>query len=269
MSDFKLYRKSDGSKRSCASLADFFGDWKEGKEKILYIAPHDDDIVLGAGLLLQLCEQENVPQSMWITSDGSMGYCKEEQKENIAEIRRQETIDSFKDLGISDVNWFNFPDTNLMNHSGRRVAKDGDPFVKCGHTGLQNAYTWLIRKERPTRVFLATGSDYHPDHKAVYQEALISIFHAGGNIWPELGEVLKETPKVYEMALYCDFPTEPNMKISADQEAFEKKLDGILKYQSQEQIAKMVEGIRAGGSVEYFLDIVFNFYSPKNYENSF
>ena len=76
----------------------------------------------------------------------------------------------------------------------------------------------------PNRVFLATSADLHPDHQIVHEEMLISLFHAQGNMWPELGEPIAEVPKVYEFACYCDFPQPPQIRIEATPAMLDAKL---------------------------------------------
>jgi hypothetical protein len=112
------------------------------------------------------------------------------------------------------------------------------------------------------------ASDYHPDHQIVHNELLISIFHANGKIWPELGEP-SELPAVYEMAIYCDFSRDPNLELKADEGRFQLKLDAIAVFQSQQQIAQLVEQVSHGGPYEYFFEMAFEFYSPRNYRGIF
>ncbi|MDD3095617.1 MAG: hypothetical protein PHD63_05175, partial [Candidatus Marinimicrobia bacterium] len=85
---------------------------------------------------------------------------------------------------------------------------------------------------------------------------------------PELGDPA-DTPMAYEFGVYCDFPSEPNLKFEADPEVFQKKLDAILAYKSQEQIASLVEGVKQGGPLEYIREISFRFYSVNNYKELF
>ncbi len=98
---------------------------------------------------------------------------------------------------------------------------------------------------------------------------MISIFHAAGAIWPELGTPLPDVPKVYELAIYCDFPQPPQLELRADAASFETKLQGIAAYKSQLQIAKLVEIIRKAGPYEYLREMNFKFYSPENHKIAF
>ena len=69
---------------------------------------------------------------------------------------------------------------------------------------------------------------------------MISLFHAQGNIWPELGEPIPEVPTVYEFACYCDFPKPPQIRIEGTAKMLEGKLDAISAYASQDQIELVV-----------------------------
>lgn len=269
MSNFTLYSKTGNDIKKGTRLEDIFPNWKGDKERWLFIAPHDDDIILGGGLLLQKAIEEGVELHMLITTDGQMGYCSPDQKDTIAKIRGEETINSFKMLGIDNVEWLNFPDCDLQNQTGRRKAKEGDPCVFEGYTGLQNAYTKKMRDIDPTRIFLPTGEDLHPDHKTVFQEVQISIFHASGDVWPELGGPTSGLPSVYEMAIYCDFAETPNIKIEATDKELDVKLEGIRAYKSQLQIEMLVQQVKKSGPVEYYRDLVFHLYDPAKYKDLF
>ena len=134
---------------------------------------------------------------------------------------------------------------------------------------MQNSFTNALRNVQPTRCFLPTIADLHPDHRYVYEEFLISIFHASGTIWPELGKPIESIPDVYEMGVYCDFPKPPNIQLAAGDNFFEKKIDAINKFASQTQIASLVEIVRKNGSYEYFCEIGFNLYNPAKYKAMF
>ncbi len=266
----KFYRRTKHGLKIDDKLSGLFSTWNPEDEVWLFIGPHDDDTVIGAGLLLQAGLQENVQVHSLVTSDGRMGYCHENQRDKIIDIRRDETYKSFDILGMpkENIHYGNFPDCNLNAFIGRRKAQAGDPDI-VGFTGLQNLFTYYLRKIKPKRVFLPTGQDLHPDHKIVYQELLISLFHASGNIWPELGPILKQVPYVYEFPVYCDLAEPSTIKVIADDDVFNKKLEAILAYQSQEQIAQLVESRRDGGPFEFFLPVSYAFYHPTNYSGLF
>lgn len=245
--------------------------WQGDKERFLFISPHDDDAVLGAGLFMQLALRERVPVQLLIVTDGAMGYCSEADRGCISDIRRRETSAAYKHLGLEDqdIHWMGFPDCQLTRYQGRREADPGDPAAVAGFTGLQNALTFHLRRVRPTQVFVPTFMDLHPDHQIVHRELLISLFHAAGEIWPELGPPLTPVPHVHEMAVYCDFPTLPAMRVRTPAEYLTCKLESVALFKSQRQIAATVQSIAAAGPEEYFRPVDMMMYHPLKYRTLF
>ena len=272
MSDeVKLVRLDSKGRTEGARLADVFPDWNEGQECFMMLSPHDDDVVLGAGLLIELARRENVPVYIGVVTDGSMGYCSIEEKDSISQIRREETFECYQGLGVprENVVWMSFPDCRLNNYCGRSPVAEDLPYAIAGHAGLQNSFTHYIRNIKPTRCILPTSTDVHPDHWIVSEEFLISLFHANGGIWPELGQALPQIPAVYEMAVYCDFPSPPTIRVAVSDEMLEKKLNAIGAYKSQKQILSLIENVRSGGAQEFFRDVEFKLYKPNFYEDMF
>ncbi len=243
------------------------------RECFLFVSPHDDDVALGAGLFIQHARAEGIPVYVMIVTDGSQGYCKEEDKATISQIRKAETLECYEQLGVPKeyVLFLNFPDNSLTSYLGRRGVYSYDPahLIYHGFTGLQNAFTLALRRIKPTQCFLPTQNDLHPDHKITYNEFMISVFHSIGNVWPELGPALLKTPYIHEVAVYCDFSSPPNVRIRAPEALFEKKLEAILKYKSQEQIQSLVDNIRNTGPWEFLKNVDFNLYSPLKYRQRF
>jgi LmbE family N-acetylglucosaminyl deacetylase len=198
-----------------------------------------------------------------------MGYCRLEQRESIASIRAAEAKKSFGILGLAAerLHFLGYPDGGLAACRGA--------FIQNGHAdgseslGMQIAFTRLLRQVRPTRVFLPTSADLHPDHRIVHEEVLISLFHAQGGIWPQLGEPIAEVPQVYEMAIYCDFPEPPQIRLQTPTAMLDTKLRAIEAYASQEQIGTCVEIQRSIGPIEYLRELKFRFYAPKQYHDLF
>ncbi len=266
---FQFSRLINGRPQKRSSLVEAMETDELKNSTWMFVSPHDDDLCIGAGLLMQAAVQAGVEVQVVIVTDGCLGYCGSEQKDDIIEIRRDETLRSFEVLGIPNdhVNFLGFPDGGLTRFIGRRPAKAGEPTVG-EYTGLQNAFTHSLRDLRPSRVFVPTKMDLHPDHQITHNELMISLFHASGKIWPELGDPL-DVPLVHEMAVYCDFPADPNLEIVGDNSAFEVKLESIMAYESQLQIAELVQRIREDGPYEYIRDVEFQLYSPRRYRSLF
>ena len=69
--DIEFVRLVGNERRTGNTLASVSRHWQGDKEHFLFISPHDDDVVLGAGLFIQLAQRENVPVYILIVTDGS------------------------------------------------------------------------------------------------------------------------------------------------------------------------------------------------------
>jgi LmbE family N-acetylglucosaminyl deacetylase len=268
---FEFVRLVGNERRVGTTLASVSRHWQSKKEHFLVVSPHDDDAVLGAGLLIQLAKRENVPVHVLIVTDGSMGYCSLEEKDAIIQTRCSESLQCYRSLGVPKENIvrLDFPDCRLNDYRGRRPAKPGDAPAICSFTGLQNSFTYHLRSVRPTQCFLPTWNDLHPDHRIVYEEFLISLFHAAGNIWPELGKPLASVPYVHAYAVYCDFAAPPTLRMRAPQSYLDNKLAAIESFRSQRQISALIENVRHYGPEEYIKALEFKLYHPALYRDMF
>jgi LmbE family N-acetylglucosaminyl deacetylase len=268
---FEFVRLVGNERRVGSYLADVSRHWQGKNERFLTVSPHDDDAVLGAGLLIQLAKREHVPVHILIVTDGSMGYCSISEKDTIAEIRRNESLQCYQSLGMPKKNivWLGFPDCRLSSLRGRSPADPDDNLAIAGFTGLQNTFTHYLRQVRPSQCFLPTWNDLHPDHRIIYEEFLISLFHAAGNIWPELGKPLTNVPYVNTYAVYCDFAEPPTLRMRTPKSYLENKLEAISAFRSQKQISSLIDNVRHCGPEEYIRAIDFKLYHPASYSNQF
>ncbi len=269
-STIQYARRTAGGLLTTSRIAELMDDWRAAEEIWLFVSPHDDDIVLGGGLVFQAGIAEGAQVHAAVVTDGRMGYCRLEQRDSITTIRTEEATQSFAVLGLAPerLYFLGYPDNHLSTCTGAFIANG-----ESGHAeeteGMQIAFTRLLRRVRPTRVFVPTSSDLHPDHRIVHEQLMISLFHAQGAIWPQLGEPIAAVPRVYEMAIYCDFPDPPQIRVETPPEMLETKIRAIMAYASQEQIGALVEIQRATGPVEYLRELQFRFYSPKQYSGLF
>lgn len=255
----------DGSKHRTADLGEALGADDVTNETWLCVVPHDDDMIIGGGLWMHAGVRAGADVHLVVTTDGRMGYCTKEQRAKIIKIRRDECIESCARIGIDadHVHFLGYPDSRLSMHVGRYPSDDALQAIR-GFAGLQNAFTYWLRKLRPARVITPSPRDYHPDHQVVHNELQICLFHAAGDIWPELGEKI-DVPEFYEMAIYCDYADSPNLQLRCDDATFQAKLDGIASYRSQLQIELLVNKVKAAGPVEYLNHVAFEFYDAAAY----
>ena len=268
--DYEITVLDGSEKKVSGSLSDSFENWKDN-EKFLFVSPHDDDALIGGGLLMQIAVKAGADVAVLIVTDGSMGYCDESEIDTISSIRKKEAVDAYCSIGVNEENihWVGLPDCRVNLYRGKIPANRTEPGNIEGFTGLQNSFTYFLRKLKPTRLLVPTDADLHPDHKYVHEELLISVFHASGAIWPELGQPYSGIDKIYEMAVYCDFPDVPDIQLKTSEECLKQKISGIEAYVSQKQIASLVENIRANGPYEFFRSVKFKLYNPLRYVEYF
>jgi LmbE family N-acetylglucosaminyl deacetylase len=247
--------------------------WKAGNEGVLVVVPHDDDAVIGMGMLLRHLVEADTPLKLVIVTDGRLGYTSLTEQHSITSIRQRETLESCRILGIepTGIQWLGFPDGDLERYRGKRPAIAGDPSSPDGFTGLEDAFVRVLRhgihragRSFPiTRVFFPASSDYHNDHIVTCEQLLISIFHAHGSIWPECGAPISVRPFCYQFAIYCDFaPGEPpNILYRGTDEHFCAKMQAITAFKSQGQIAALVDDLENEGSFELFREVEFRLFS--------
>jgi LmbE family N-acetylglucosaminyl deacetylase len=269
-STIQYARRTNGGLLTTTSIAELLDDWRGPAESWLFISPHDDDIVLGGGLTFQAGIAEGAQVYATIVTDGRMGYCRIEQRDSIVTIRREEATKALACLGLpaERLYFLGYPDGQLSAWSGAFV-RNGESGLGEETFGIQMAFTRLLRQVRPTRVFVPTSADLHPDHRIVHEQLMISLFHAQGNIWPQLGMPISEVPRVYELAVYCDFPDPPQIRVETPPEMLETKLRAIAAFCSQEQIGAVVDIQRGIGPIEYVRELKFRLYSPKQYGDLF
>ena len=271
MSEILFARRSSNRILVSSRPDHVFQSWKGDQERWLFVAPHDDDIVIGAGLHFIAGIDSGVSTHAIVSTIGA-GYCRPEHKESIAQIRREECYKSFEILGLprENLHFLDYMATDILQNLGRRFTDDpASPTAIAGADGFQNSYTWLLRQIRPSRVFLPSQTDIHPAHKAVHEEFIISVFHAQGKIWPELGEPIAKFPRLYEYATYSDYIEPPTHQVKTSLDLLERKLEGIAAYESQEQIESLIVNLRSLGPREYIREMEFKLFNPQQYDALF
>lgn len=212
----------------------FFPEWEQDKENVVFVGPHDDDIALGSGLLVQAVQQFQGQVYFLIVTDGSNGYW----DKKITRERKKESYESARKLSVESENieWLNYVDGDL----GKKFDSD-----------FQKNITEYLRDVKATRIIVPTDNDEHPDHFYVNKGVRISRFHANGKIWKHCGDLVN-IKTLLESAVYCGFKDAPDLALLATQEMFKRKLEAIACFKSQEQIASLVENVRHGGCGELF-----------------
>jgi len=171
------------SRKKSERIEDFvFPEWDPENERLVFLSPHDDDALLGAGYLLTYCIQEGAEVYIAILCDGSGGYSRPEDKYRIVDIRRTETANAYSKVGVKEENIirFDYPDFCLIDYLALKLI-----------TG-QYASTYYVvkefRKVKPTRLIVPNEYREHLDHKAASWIGSFTGPQVGDNVLADLGE---------------------------------------------------------------------------------
>lgn len=121
--------------------------------KVLVLAPHPDDDVIGCGGTLKLHRENNDGVKVVYLSDGSGGFSKNKkinsinERKALAKLRSQEAKAASKTLDINDLVFWKYPDGKLSANKST---------VKL----LQN----ILHDYQPKTIYVPSFLDPHPDH---------------------------------------------------------------------------------------------------------
>jgi LmbE family N-acetylglucosaminyl deacetylase len=221
------------------SIELFFPDWKKG-EKVAFLSPHDDDVILGAAyLLMETLEQGGIPL-VFIFCSGDAGYSSEEEKDSIVRKRKKETIQAYGNLGIGEENIFysDIPDFSLSPYVNRNLPKG---------KGLFEEQVKHFREQKVSRVVFSSGFYEHWDHTAVYHMGIYTSPQAGDPILADLGAPYGPR-SYYVYSVWGDF--EPGKSeenairadkgILADEDSENLVRKAIQAFSSQDKIFKTI-----------------------------
>lgn len=125
-------------------------------DKVLIIAPHPDDEVLGVGGTIAKFVSEGKEIYVVICTKG---YPPDFDIELI-EIGRKETKEVHKFLGVKETIFLDFPAANLD---------------KVPHKEINNKLTEVLEYIKPNMVFIPFGGDLHIDHQKIFHSSLVAL----------------------------------------------------------------------------------------------
>ena len=139
-------------------------------EKILIIAAHPDDEVLGVGGTIAKLSREGKKVYVLIVTDGSTSqYAEDCNLKKILKTKEEETRNCAKILGIERVFYGGLPDMKL----------DTLP-----HVEINKVIEKIIDELQPDTVFTHFWGDVNVDHQNVYKSTLVAVR-------PVMGQVVK------------------------------------------------------------------------------
>ena len=180
------------------------------KKKVLIIAPHADDEVLGCGGFI-IKNKKKYDINVLILTNANKGNPKQFTEKKIKEIRK-ECLDSAKILGIK-VFFENFPAPNLDQFPVSLIAET-----------IKN----YVNKFKPKMVFIPDKTDLHIDHKVIFHASLVALrpIQKYQVKYIISYETLSETE-------WNDKQFAPNFFVSLSENDVRQKINAFKKYKSQ------------------------------------
>ncbi len=239
MVNMKYYDFNNQVKKQDINLV--FPEWKNSEETIVVFAPHDDDAVLGAGYILTAAQRSGAECYVFIFCNGSCGYSQKEQKDEIVEIRKKETVNAYQKMDIEKEHLirFEYPDFSAYSRIGWKLPG--------GKKGNLEKTIKKLREINATRVIIPNGYREHFDHKAVNMMGVYDVPQAGDPVAIDWGEPA-DIKSVLIYSVWADFSPEDALKndrdtkirancaLEVDPEVEDRIIAAVKEYKSQAQI---------------------------------
>ena len=184
-------------------------------DKVIVIAPHPDDEVLGCGGTIARHCSEGDDVIVIIATNASIGAPELYNEADVSSVR-EEAINAHKLLGVTETIFLDFPAPALNSFPGYKISQ---------------TLSGIFEKHKPSFLYLPHPGDLHQDHNSIYRAALVAARPQGvdriANIY--CYETLSET----EWA-----PKQGNNVFSPDHFVdvtafFDKKLQAMRCFRSQ------------------------------------
>ena len=194
-------------------------------DRILVLAPHPDDEVLGAGGVLREAVRRGLPVRVVFLTHGDsnewsfLAYCKwpvvlPRGARAMGELRQREAIAAAAALGVpgQDLTFLGYPDYGTLDiwrshwasrppDRGRITRARAVPYSSAFRPGapfkgeeILSDLEAILREFRPTRIFVSHPADHHPDHAALYLFTRVALWDLQGEIAPTVHPFLVHYP---------------------------------------------------------------------------
>ena len=150
--------------------------------KILVIAPHPDDEVLGMGGTIKKLSPKNDITLLIMTDGASAQY----SDKKMIKVRKESCKKSSKILGISEIKFLNFKDMKL----------DSVPQLE-----INQEIEKIIKKIQPKIVFTSPKNDLNRDHDVTFNSTLVATRPSSSGVKKVFS---------YELPGYTKDPFSPN-----------------------------------------------------------
>ncbi len=217
-------------------------------DRILILAPHPDDEVLGCGGVVQQAVARGIPVAVVFLTYGDLNegsfltyrlhlVVAPSAVRAMGEVRRQEALAADRILGVpaADLTFLGYPDGGTLDlwtsHWGKSPAGHGRltraravPYPTAFRPGAPYKgeevladLTELLTRLRPTQVFVSHPADRHPDHAALYLFTQIALWDLAGKVDAELHPYLVHFPGWPESGYHPGEPATPPKALAREE----------------------------------------------------
>lgn len=171
-------------------------------QRVLVLAPHMDDEVIGCGGLIHRWAAAGARVAVAFLTNGAPARRRHPDLEGLRRTRRQESRRALQILGAAASIYLDFPDGELD-----RFVDDPRPLLK------------LLATERPEVLLVPADTEYHPDHRAAFRWARRAV------------AALDQPPRIlcYEVCGNC----RPNRVLELDDSTWAAKMRAMEVYRTQ------------------------------------
>ncbi|HOD12629.1 MAG TPA: PIG-L family deacetylase [Candidatus Omnitrophota bacterium] len=190
-------------------------------DRILILAPHPDDEVLGCAGIIQRARRNGVPVKIVFLTYGDnnqwsfLVYRKHfvlmpKAVRLMGEMRRQEGIEAGKILGVDeqDLIFLGYPDFKTLNIWYTNWGQSSPiksmlthvravPYQTAFRPGAEykgedilEDLKSIIRDFKPTKIFVSHPADHNPDHRSLYLFTKVALFDLENELRPALNPYL-------------------------------------------------------------------------------
>ncbi len=187
------------------------------EDRILVLAPHPDDEVLGCAGIMQGVVERGLPlQIVFLTYGDSNEWSflvyrkrpvlRSKAIQQMGLLRHQEALNAAELLGISpqQLTFLGYPDFGMLHmweaYWGARPSfrsmltrVSAVPYANARRPGapyrgeeVLRDLIEVIREFRPTKIFVPHPADYNPDHRALYLFTRVALWDLERELHPEL-----------------------------------------------------------------------------------
>jgi len=172
--------------------------------KILVIAAHPDDETLGMGATIKKLSAKN-HIVLCVVSEGASAQYKDKK---MIQVRKESCKKSAKILGISNIEFLDFPDMQL----------DSIPQLE-----INRSLEKIIDKIEPEIVYTTPSNDLNKDHKIVFESTLVATRPLSSSV----KEILS-----YELPGLTQTPFSPNVFVDVTKQ-ISHKIKAFKMYKSE------------------------------------